>query len=77
MEQVKLGQCVYHVSVNGTSVNFDPLRDIHASTDVQLDPDQLTVLVTEIVPDSSCLIFCSTKKSCQNVALLLTKTLPR
>lgn len=77
MEQVKLGRCVYRVAVDSTSVDFDPVRDISTSVDLQLDPDQLTSLVTEVVPASSCLIFCSTKKSCQNVALLLTRTLPR
>ena len=76
MEQVKLGKCVYGISV-GNSVNFDFVRDIKDHTHSQLDPDQLTALVMEVVPDSSCLIFCPTKKSCQNLALLLTKTLPR
>ena len=76
MEQVKLGKCVYGISVDN-SVNFDPVRDIRDHTHSQLDPDQLTALVMEVVPDSSCLIFCPTKKSCENVALLLTKTLPR
>ena len=43
----------------------------------KLDIDQLATLALEIIPDSSCLIFCPTKKNCQNVALLLTKLLPR
>ena len=43
----------------------------------KLDIDQLATLVLEVIPDSSCLIFCPTKKNCQNIALLLTKLLPR
>ena len=42
----------------------------------QLDPDQLCRLVAEVVPHDSCLVFCPTKKNCQNVALLLSSGLP-
>lgn len=41
----------------------------------QLDPDHLAGLVLEVIPQESCLIFCSSKKSCENVALLLCKVL--
>ncbi|XP_051169312.1 helicase POLQ-like [Leptopilina boulardi] len=42
-----------------------------------IDPDCLGGLVMEIVPKDSCLIFCSNRKSCENVAKLLTKVLFR
>lgn len=41
------------------------------------DPELLTLLVEEVVPKNSCLVFCPTKKNCENVALLLTKFLPK
>lgn len=41
------------------------------------DPDQLLTLVLEVIPRHSCLVFCSTKKNCQSVALLLVKFMPR
>lgn len=37
------------------------------------DPDQLFGLVLEVIPDNSCLVFCPTKKNCENVAMLLAK----
>jgi POLQ-like helicase len=40
------------------------------------DPDGLVALVSEIVPNESCLIFCSTKKNCENLAQLLATHLP-
>ena len=56
---------------------MDPVRDISDMTDAGLDPDQLGALILEVVPQSSCLVFCPTKKNCQNVALLLAKCLQR
>lgn len=41
----------------------------------KLDPDKITALVMEVVPKDSCLIFCSTKKNCENVAILLCKVM--
>lgn len=43
----------------------------------RVDPDHLLGLVTEVVPDHSCLIFCSTKKNCENVALMLSKLMAK
>lgn len=40
------------------------------------DPDNLVALVLECIPDQSCLIFCPTKKNCENVASLLSRYLP-
>ena len=41
------------------------------------DPDHLAALALEVVPDHSCLIFCPTKKNCENVAMLLCKLMPK
>ncbi|XP_053995250.1 helicase POLQ-like isoform X1 [Hylaeus anthracinus] len=40
-----------------------------------IDPDRIGGLVMDVVPGDSCLIFCSSRKNCENVALLLTKVL--
>ena len=37
------------------------------------DPDHLLGLVLEVIPDNSCLVFCATKKNCENVALMLSR----
>jgi replicative superfamily II helicase len=47
------------------------------SQNVKVDPDALKKLVMEVVPDKSCLVFCSTKKNCENVALLLSRGMDR
>lgn len=77
MDRVEL---VPHRTLNH-KVYLVPLELPHTvvtQTDMdKLDVDQLATLVLEVVPDSSCLIFCPTKKNCQNIALLLTKLLPR
>jgi POLQ-like helicase len=41
------------------------------------DPDNIVDLVKEVIPDQSCLIFCSTKKNCENLASLLCSHLPK
>ena len=80
---MKVGRCVYTVRVceggegGEGGVELTPARDIKDTADPSLDPDQLVTMVTEVVPESSCLVFCPTKKNCQNVSLLLAKSLPR
>lgn len=59
-----------------------PVRRIRNKQDLNKDllaqdPDQLLELVLEVIPKHSCLIFCPTKKTCQNLALLLVKFMPR
>ena len=44
---------------------------------VQGDIDQISCLVKEVIPSSPCLVFCSTRKNCENVALMLIRCLPR
>ncbi|XP_022092719.1 helicase POLQ-like isoform X2 [Acanthaster planci] len=41
------------------------------------DPDHLVGLALEVIPVHSCLIFCATKKSCQNVAEFICKHMPK
>ncbi|XP_033756723.1 helicase POLQ-like isoform X2 [Pecten maximus] len=41
----------------------------------RVDGDHLLGLVLEVIPEKSCLLFCPTKKNCENVAMMLCKLL--
>ncbi|XP_043520738.1 helicase POLQ-like [Frieseomelitta varia] len=41
----------------------------------KIDPDRIGGLVMDVIPENSCLIFCSSRKNCENVALLLSRIL--
>lgn len=41
----------------------------------KIDPDHIIALVTEVIPAHSCLVFCPTKKNCENVAVMICKYL--
>ncbi|XP_059510040.1 helicase POLQ-like isoform X2 [Stegostoma tigrinum] len=51
--------------------NFRP----YSSNMEKIDPDHLIALVTEVIPKYSCLVFCPTKKNCENVSKMLCKYL--
>nr|CAD7459173.1 unnamed protein product [Timema tahoe] len=46
-------------------------------TNSDIDPDSIGSLVLEVVPEESVLVFCATKKNCENVALLVCQTMSR
>lgn len=41
------------------------------------DPDHIAGLVSEVIPNESCLIFCPSKKNCEDLASLLCRLLPQ
>jgi POLQ-like helicase len=49
----------------------------YSATAAGLDPDLIGGLVMEVVPESSCLVFCPTKKNCENVAQLICSILSK
>lgn len=52
----------------------DRVLDFEYSAEaLKLDPDFLAGLVQEVIPEESCLIFCSTKENCERVAELLVQ----
>jgi POLQ-like helicase len=69
-EYVKLDHNIYSIDTMASIRKIQP----HVN---KVDPDQVSVLVSEIIPQSSCLIFCQSKKNCESVALMLTQCLPQ
>lgn len=47
----------------------------YSSAMQKIDPDHIIALVTEVIPTHSCLVFCPTKKNCENVAGMICKYL--
>ncbi|NXC83330.1 HELQ Helicase, partial [Cercotrichas coryphoeus] len=78
-EYIKIRDTIYAVdskSENGFS--FSRLLNFKYSSNLErADPDHIIALVTEVIPKYSCLIFCPTKKSCENVASLVCKYLKK
>eukprot|EP00062_Callorhinchus_milii_P021566 gi/632978417/ref/XP_007905902.1/ PREDICTED: helicase POLQ-like isoform X2 [Callorhinchus milii] len=76
-EYVKIHDSIYEVD-NKTEDRFTFSRVLnykYSSNMQKVDPDHLIALVTEVIPKYSCLVFCPTKKNCENVAKLLCKYL--
>ena len=85
-EYVKVEKAIYEIDrKNMNKIDTDQDSFLKYDRQIELDnytaemrkddPDGLIKLVKEVIPDQSCLIFCSTKKNCENVAQLLSKYL--
>ncbi|XP_068191167.1 helicase POLQ-like [Antennarius striatus] len=76
-EFVKLSDTIYEVDPKeedgfrfSRHFNFK-----YSSSMRKMDPDHIIALVTEVIPTHSCLVFCPTKKNCENVAAMICKYL--
>ncbi|XP_012054135.1 PREDICTED: helicase POLQ-like [Atta cephalotes] len=78
-EYVKCENDMWVINLNNEELLIDmSTNDYKYSDDVAiLDPDRIGGLIMEVVPNDSCLIFCSSRKNCENLALLLTKILSK
>ncbi|KAJ7327179.1 hypothetical protein JRQ81_016938 [Phrynocephalus forsythii] len=78
-EYVKIKDSIYEVDSKAENgLTFSRLLDFKYSSSMQkMDPDHLIALVTEVIPEYSCLVFCPTKKNCENVAEMVCKHLNR
>ncbi|XP_077131898.1 helicase POLQ-like [Ranitomeya variabilis] len=76
-EFVKLRDSIYEVD-NKSENNFTLSRLLnykYSSNMLRIDPDHIIALVTEVIPNQSCLVFCPTKRNCENVAEMICKYL--
>ncbi|KAG7231891.1 hypothetical protein INR49_010123 [Caranx melampygus] len=76
-EFVKLNDTIYEVDPKEEDCfRFSRLLNYKYSSAMQkMDPDHIIALVTEVIPAHSCLVFCPTKKNCENVAGMICKYL--
>ncbi|XP_061553995.1 helicase POLQ-like [Phycodurus eques] len=78
-EYVKLGDGIYEVDAREED-SFRLCRRLelnYSSAMQKVDPDHIVALVTEVIPKHSCLLFCPTKRNCENVAVMICKYLRR
>ncbi|KAJ7411375.1 helicase POLQ-like isoform X1 [Willisornis vidua] len=78
-EYVKIRDTIYAVdSKTENGFTFSRLLNFKYSSYLEkADPDHIIALVTEVIPNYSCLVFCPTKKNCENVALMVCKYLKK
>uniref|UniRef100_A0A1A9WCV6 Helicase POLQ-like n=1 Tax=Glossina brevipalpis TaxID=37001 RepID=A0A1A9WCV6_9MUSC len=81
-EYIKCGRDILEINLSGKSVEeiFIYKRTVnfnYSDAVLRSDPDHLAGLVTECCPKNNCLIFCSSRKNCENVAVLLSRILPK
>ncbi|KFW78442.1 Helicase POLQ-like, partial [Phalacrocorax carbo] len=78
-EYIKIRDTIYTVdSKTEKGFTFSRLLNFKYSSNLEkADPDHIIALVTEVIPKYSCLIFCPTKKNCENVASMVCKYLKK
>ncbi|XP_072478890.1 helicase POLQ-like isoform X2 [Notamacropus eugenii] len=78
-EYLKINDAIYEVDVKAEKgYTFSRLLKCKYSDHLKkMDPDHLVALVTEVIPNYSCLVFCPTKKNCENVADMICKFLKK
>ncbi|XP_069781952.1 helicase POLQ-like isoform X2 [Narcine bancroftii] len=78
-EYVKIRDCIYEVDNKSEDCfTFARLLNYKYSSNMEkIDPDHIIALVTEVIPQHSCLLFCPTKKNCENVSKMLCKYLSK
>ncbi|KAL0965703.1 hypothetical protein UPYG_G00284640 [Umbra pygmaea] len=76
-EYVKLKDSIYEVDTKEEECfKFSRLLNFKYSSAMQkMDQDHIVALVAEVIPSQSCLVFCPTKKNCENVAAMICKYL--
>ncbi|XP_001354267.3 helicase POLQ-like [Drosophila pseudoobscura] len=81
-EYIKCGSDLLEINSAGHTLEeiFVPNRtlDFNYSEAVKrADPDHLAGLISECAPEHCCLVFCPSRKNCENVALLLSRIVPK
>ncbi|VDM61861.1 unnamed protein product [Angiostrongylus costaricensis] len=72
-EFVRIGQSIWKIMPTG---HLQHNADLPANRLSKADPDGLCQLLVGVVPHRSVLIFCPTKKNCENVASMIARCVP-
>uniref|UniRef100_A0A0N5B6Z6 Helicase POLQ-like n=1 Tax=Strongyloides papillosus TaxID=174720 RepID=A0A0N5B6Z6_STREA len=75
IERVKIGDTLYDVDGKGDLV-FHRKMEINEKVK-SVDSDGVVSLIKDIVPQKSVIIFCPTKKNCENVCKMVAKLAPK
>ncbi|XP_041614403.1 helicase POLQ-like isoform X2 [Vulpes lagopus] len=78
-EYLKINDAIYEVDSKAENgMTFSRLLNCqYSNTLKKMDPDHLVALATEVIPNYSCLVFCPTKKNCENVAEMICRFLSK
>ncbi|XP_017011859.3 helicase POLQ-like isoform X1 [Drosophila takahashii] len=81
-EYIKCGQDLLEINSAGQTLEeiFVPSRSVdynYSEAVKRADPDHLAGLISECAPEHCCLVFCPSRKNCENVALLLSRIVPK
>ncbi|XP_016975255.2 helicase POLQ-like [Drosophila rhopaloa] len=81
-EYIKCGSDLLEINSAGQTLEeiFVPSRSVdynYSEAVKRADPDHLAGLISECAPEHCCLVFCPSRKNCENVALLLSRIVPK
>ncbi|XP_016965729.1 helicase POLQ-like [Drosophila biarmipes] len=81
-EYIKCGRDLLEINSTGQTLEeiFVPSRSVdynYSEAVKRADPDHLAGLISECAPEHCCLVFCPSRKNCENVALLLSRIVPK
>ncbi|XP_043649168.1 helicase POLQ-like [Drosophila teissieri] len=81
-EYIKCGPDLMEINSSGQTLEeiFVPSRSVdynYSEAVKRADPDHLAGLISECAPEHCCLVFCPSRKNCENVALLLSRIVPK
>ncbi|EDX09646.1 GD14056 [Drosophila simulans] len=81
-EYIKCGPDLLEINSAGQTLEeiFVPSRSVeynYSEAVKRADPDHLAGLISECAPEHCCLVFCPSRKNCENVALLLSRIVPK
>lgn len=81
-EYVKCGSDLFEINTQARTLedafkNKTPVPFEDNEEQRKVDPDHVINLVLEVIPTKSCLLFCPTKRQCEQLCSLMTEYLPR